>query len=122
VVAIVDRDGQAESIILVNVDGRWQVDWIFEASLVFESAPIPPVQAAVSHAADAAGVPASGVTTIAVEPTVWPDSSLGCPQPDQFYAQVETPGFIVTLDVAGTEVTYHTDEGEAVVPCEAGGS
>jgi hypothetical protein len=78
------------------------------------------VQAAVSDAAEAAGVTVEDVTVTAVEPTVWPDSSLGCPQPDQFYAQVETPGYIVTLNVAGTDVTYHTEEGEAVVPCEAG--
>ena len=78
------------------------------------------MRAAVADAAEAAGVSVGEVTVIGVESTVWPDSSLGCPQPDQFYAQVETPGYIVTLDVASMIVTYHTDEGEAAVPCVGG--
>ena len=129
--AQVQRDGHTEMVILVEVEGRWLVDAVStqtggdgtpEAGVPDELAALPPVQAAVADAAGVAGVPVSDVTVTGVEPTVWPDSSLGCPQPDQFYAQVETPGYVVTLDVGGTEVTYHTDEGEAVVPCEAGGS
>lgn len=131
VAAQVERDGRAEIVVFAEVDGLWLADAIVtdigaggtpEAGVSEELASLPPVQAAVAGAADAAGVSVGAVTITAVEPTEWPDSSLGCPQPGQFYAQVVTPGFIVSLEVAGTEVTYHTDEGEAAVPCEAGGS
>ncbi len=74
-----------------------------DAGVSDELASLPPVQAAVAAAAGAAGLSVSDVTVTGVEATVWPDASLGCPQPDQFYAQVETPGYIVSLDVAGTE-------------------
>jgi hypothetical protein len=53
----------------------------------------------------------------AVQPVVWPDSSLGCPQPDFAYSQVVTNGFIVVLEVAPDEFLYHTDDASMVVFC-----
>lgn len=129
VAAQVQRDGRNEVVVFVEVDGRWLVDAIAtetgaggtpEAGVPDDLASLPPVQAAVSDAARTAGVPEDVVVVTSVEPTVWSDSSLGCPQPDQFYAQAETAGYAVILNVSGTEVIYHTDEGDAVVPCEAG--
>ena len=126
VVAVVKRDGRSEMMVFVQEDGMWLVDAVEtvtgdaatpDSGVSDELASLPPVRAAVADAAEAAGVSVGEVSVIAVESTVWPDSSLGCPQPDQFYAQVETPGYFVTLDVAGTAVTYHSDEGDAAVPC-----
>ena len=40
--------------------------------------------------ADDLGVPPDAVQVVSIEPRDWPDSSLGCPQPDMLYAQVVT--------------------------------
>ncbi len=54
---------------------------------------------------------AEELTLIAVEDVVWPDASLGCPQPGQMYAQVLTPGRrVVFADAAGRQYTVHTPE------------
>jgi hypothetical protein len=49
---------------------------------------------------------------------VWPDASLGCPQPGMMYAQVQTLGFSVWLEAQGQMFEYHTDTGRFVVLCE----
>jgi hypothetical protein len=57
------------------------------------------------------------ITIKAVQPVVWPDSSLGCPQPDFAYSQIPANGFIVVLEVAPNQFLYHTDEVSTVVFC-----
>lgn len=52
-----------------------------------------------------------------IRPLIWPDASLGCPQPDMNYAQVMTPGFLIELEVAGKTYAYHSDR-KRVVLCE----
>jgi hypothetical protein len=44
-----------------------------------------------------------------VEAHDWPDSSLGCPQADQQYLQVITPGFSVVISSGSHQLEYHTD-------------
>jgi hypothetical protein len=75
------------------------------------------VLAAMQAAARDAGVPLTQVSLLAYSREDWPSSALGCPQPDQSYAQVITPGYRVRLLVAGVEAEYHTDLGAAVVRC-----
>ena len=49
----------------------------------------------------------------------WPDSSLGCPQPDQTYAQVITPGFRMAFSFEGETYKVNTNtDGSQVVHCE----
>ncbi len=50
----------------------------------------------------------------------WPDSSLGCPQPDMVYMQVITPGYKVTFTVDGQFYNYHSDESSTIIYCAAG--
>ena len=49
---------------------------------------------------------------------IWPDSSLGCPQPGLEYAQVLTEGFLIYLEVDNQLYKYHTDSGEQIILCE----
>lgn len=58
-----------------------------------------------------------------VKAVQWSDSSLGCPQPGMMYAQVVTPGFLVTLlDVSKSTTHFvHVGAGRAVV-CDKTGS
>jgi rubrerythrin len=62
-------------------------------------------------------VPPESVQVISIEPRDWPDSSLGCPQPDMLYAQVITPGYLVLVEFSGERIEYHTDERGTVVRC-----
>jgi hypothetical protein len=49
---------------------------------------------------------------------VWPDASLGCPQPGMAYAQVLTPGYLIILSAGGEDYEYHASTGTQVVHCE----
>ena len=52
-------------------------------------------------------------------PKDWPDSSLGCPRPDEFYLQVITPGYQIQVrdKATNTRYDYHTDQKGRVVMC-----
>ena len=63
------------------------------------------------------GVPPETVQVVTMEPRDWPDSSLGCPQPDMLYAQVVTPGYLVLVEVSGERIEYHTDDRGTVIRC-----
>jgi hypothetical protein len=50
---------------------------------------------------------ADQITVQAVYAVVWPDSSLGCPQPGMAYQQVLVEGVLVQLELGGTIYSYH---------------
>ncbi len=52
---------------------------------------------------------AGPITVVSTEFVVWPDSSLGCPQPGMSYLQVQVEGAKVVLERAGIEYPYHSD-------------
>jgi hypothetical protein len=60
------------------------------------------------------GVPEDEVRPGALRRVTWPDASLGCPQPGELYAQVQTEGFVIELQVAGTRYRYHADREHTV--------
>jgi hypothetical protein len=75
--------------------------------------------AAVAHLADELGIPTEEIEVLSVEMYEWPDTSLGCPQPGQAYAQVVTPGYRIILKAQGERYEVHTDEeGRITVICE----
>lgn len=81
--------------------------------------PVPdPVQAAVSQAAEDAGVAEDAIELTHYEPREWPSTALGCPEPGQMYAQVITEGYLVQLRVDGEVVQYHTDKNTTAVRCD----
>ncbi len=90
------------------------------------AAPMSPDQQAMADATVAwavgeLGVAATDITVLSVEAVEWPDSALGCPQPDMIYAAVITPGYKVMLDAGGTTYAVHTDsraDGEKIVCTE----
>ncbi|MBI2919016.1 MAG: hypothetical protein HYY01_13635 [Chloroflexi bacterium] len=75
------------------------------------------VVVAIGDLARRLSVHASRVSVAKVEPVDWPDTSLGCPQPDMLYAQVITPGYRIVLSVASQTYEYHTDRVSQVVLC-----
>lgn len=64
------------------------------------------------------GVQISEIELLSFEEVVWPDSSLGCPQPGMAYAQMLTPGFLIILSVDDQAYEYHASRGTEVIYCE----
>ncbi|MGD1996956.1 MAG: hypothetical protein PVH62_09300 [Anaerolineae bacterium] len=82
--------------------------------------PIDVVNAAVAHLASELDISQDEVTLLSVEAVQWSDTSLGCAQPGEMYAQVITPGYRVILGAGGEEYELHTDEaGQNVVLCNS---
>jgi uncharacterized protein YraI len=53
---------------------------------------------------------------------IYPDTSLGCPQPEETYAQVMTSGFQFLLTFQGVTYDYRVSaDGDIVIFCEADG-
>lgn len=44
-----------------------------------------------------------------IQPVTWPDSSLGCPQPDIQYQQAQVNGYRIVLTAGQNTYIYHTD-------------
>lgn len=55
------------------------------------------------------------LSLVSYEYVTWPDASLGCPEPSESYAQVETPGWRIILDNDGEEVEFHSDESGGIL-------
>ena len=49
---------------------------------------------------------------------VWPDASLGCPQPGMQYKQVPEDGAVVMLQAGGITYEYHTGGSRGLFLCE----
>jgi hypothetical protein len=64
------------------------------------------------------GVKASALQVMSVQPVLWNDSSLGCPQPERAYLPAQTPGMRVVFQHAGKTYQYHGSERGAFVYCE----
>jgi len=80
------------------------------------------ITAAIAALATQLGVPTTQITYVSSMPTEWNDSSLGCPQRGVAYAQVITPGYIVTLTSGSSTYSVHTDLNGMAVICQPGGS
>ena len=49
---------------------------------------------------------------------IWPDTSLGCPQPGTAYTQIATRGYLIRLEANGREFEYHANIHNYVFYCE----
>ncbi|MCL4862756.1 MAG: hypothetical protein KJZ93_25310 [Caldilineaceae bacterium] len=78
----------------------------------------PLVQQAVADLAERLGVPVDEVELVEAEAVIWPDGSLGCPQPGMMYTQVLQDGMRIVLRVAGEEYHYHSGGSREPFLCE----
>jgi len=79
------------------------------------------VETAQQRLAQHLGVPEDKLMLQSANRREWPDSALGCPQADQAYLQVVTPGYELMFSDASQSQTYavHTGEdGDQMVLCE----
>lgn len=68
--------------------------------------------------ADDLGVPESEIELELAEAVVWPDASLGCPEPGTSYTQGRVPGSRIVLKAKGAAYSYHGVKGGVPVVCD----
>jgi hypothetical protein len=56
---------------------------------------------------------------VTVQPVLWDDSSLGCPQPERAYLPAQTPGLSVVFAHGGKSYEYHAAERGDFVYCDS---
>lgn len=62
-------------------------------------------------------LPLDELSFISAEAMTWPDTSLGCPDPDLLYAEVITEGYRVIMAGGQRLYVYHTDNNDNIVLC-----
>jgi len=76
------------------------------------------VDQAVADLARRLSVPADHVALVSAAAVVWPDSSLGCPQPGMRYKQVPEDGARIVLEARGRTYAYHNGGSRGLFLCE----
>lgn len=72
---------------------------------------------AIDNAFPDLGVTPTEITGI--NPIQWPNAALGCEQEGQAYAEVVTPGYIITLNRSGEDMQFHANQDfSSVVTCK----
>jgi hypothetical protein len=69
------------------------------------------VEQATDDLARRLSLPATAVDLVELTETVWPDSSLGCPQPGRVYTQVLREGYRIGLRAGKRIFEYHSGGG-----------
>lgn len=87
--------------------------------------PDPDLETLIAEAAeDLAGrisVPVDQIEVLEARAVVWPDASLGCPQPGMRYKQVPTDGALIRLRARGHVYAYHRGGRRGLFLCEQPG-
>ena len=69
------------------------------------------VTAALVHVIDELDIEIASVTIVNVEHKLWPDASLGIPEPGVAYVQTLTPGYVMQIQAGNRTLTVHTGPG-----------
>ena len=64
------------------------------------------------------GISPNHIALLSYEEVVWPDASLGCPQPGMAYIQVPQDGALIRLSAEGQVYDYHSGGNRDVFLCE----
>ena len=78
------------------------------------------VQQAKDDLAQRLSVDLGLIELLEAKSVVWPDASLGCPQPGMAYKQVLEDGALIILRVEGILYEYHTGGSRGLFLCEKG--
>ncbi len=77
----------------------------------------PLIGQAKADLADRLGIPVDDIETVSAEAVVWPDGSLGCPQPGMEYTQVLVDGAKIVLYAQDKTWEYHSGGTRAPFLC-----
>jgi hypothetical protein len=78
----------------------------------------PLVILAKEDLAERLGVTLDQIELLSFEEVVWPDASLGCPQPGMAYIQMLQDGALIRLSAKGQMYDYHSGGNRGVFLCE----
>jgi hypothetical protein len=79
-------------------------------------------QAALDEAARHTGLAVSALKVVSAQSVIWPDGSLGCPQPGMLYTQALVPGYRIRIEARGDMLDYHASTRGGLGLCPAGRS
>ena len=68
--------------------------------------------------ADRLSIPVDQIEVLEATSVVWPDASLGCPQPDMRYKQVPVDGVLIRLQAKGQVYEYHSGGSRGLFLCQ----
>ena len=91
------------------------------ATPVYDPAMEPLVQRAVDDLAQNLGIAPDEITVVEAQGVVWPNTAMGCPQPDMMYTQVPQDGAFIRLKVDDTFYNYHYGGRRGLFLCEQAG-
>jgi hypothetical protein len=78
----------------------------------------PLIILAINDLAERLDISTAEIALVSAEAVVWPDASLGCPQPDMLYQQVPEDGTLIIFWVGEREYAYHSGGGRNPFLCE----
>jgi len=64
------------------------------------------------------GVDVDSIEVVQAQAVMWPNSGLGCPEPETMYMDVLTPGVLIRLRTGGKVYQYHAGRSSAPFLCE----
>lgn len=76
------------------------------------------VQLAKEDLAQRLAIAVDEIELIEAKAVVWPDSSMGCPQPGMAYLQVPEDGALIVLQAQGNKYEYHNGGSRGLFLCE----
>jgi hypothetical protein len=65
-------------------------------------------------------VPAEEIQLVSAVAMTWPNGGLGCPAEGMAYTDMVVEGYLLTLQAAGNQYTYHTSGLTTFVHCQDG--
>lgn len=78
----------------------------------------PFIEEARADLAERLGIDPDSIVVRTAVLVIWPDASLGCPEPKREYAQVPADGSIIELEAQGRTWRYHTGGRQGPFLCE----
>lgn len=88
------------------------------STLKIEAGMQPLIEAASADLMKRLSVTRASIEVVSAQSVVWPDKSLGCPQPGMTYIQVLADGYRIELRVKDQIYSYHGGEGRGPFLCE----
>jgi hypothetical protein len=76
------------------------------------------IDQAKADLAERLSIPIEEIELVEAREVVWPDASLGCPQPGMKYKQVPEDGALIILLVGETNYEYHNGGSRGLFLCE----
>lgn len=74
--------------------------------------------AVMADAAARTGIPEDGLAVIQDQAVVWPDGSLGCPQPGMMYTQALVDGYHILIKAGESVLDYRATQRGSFTLCE----